>query len=398
MQSRFRQLHKRGVEPPQGTASAASIVLITAILIVVYILLIPPEEREKLLGDNATTENGNNNNVEVESVLLDETPGTIYKSERDEFEHRMDPVKLFTTTEDSIIKDVSSAYVSRSFSEDKTRDIIFVINDPQNTENALLSFNVEKHRGRLIITLNDNEIFNQEAKEGSAKPIRMDSLGRENIIRFKASNPGIIFWSSSFYQLSDIKVTASISDLKNQRAKTLFIMDENELDNMESGYLNFLVDCKRADKMLYVYLNREEVYSGLPECGRLTKIKLDSWGIVPGKNELVFESEGRYNIEQISVKSELKAPLWPIYYFYVDSDLYKDIKEDVKDATLYMKFAATDDKVADISINNRLIYLDTDKTEYSKVIDSYIVEGNNYIQLVPRSKTLPVVQLKVTVK
>src|SRR3989338_1984156 len=96
----------------KGQAGGAA-VLVAAIvgLMLLYILFLPPDERAALLGENTTGPNVSKGIGDDARTLLLEKPGTLFKSNQEEFEHRINSFNLFAKSEDGIIKSVESIYI-----------------------------------------------------------------------------------------------------------------------------------------------------------------------------------------------------------------------------------------------------------------------------------------------
>ena len=72
-----------------------------------------------------------------------------------------------------------------------------------------------------------------------------------------------------------------------------------------------------------------------------------------------------------------------------------DIDDDDKDVILTIEFVDDNrNKRADININDRFITLDEDERFFSKNINDFIKEGNNFIEIRPRDR-LDIVELRV---
>ena len=377
---------------------AASLVTIIAVIIILYILFLPAEEREALL--NITPEEAEEKaGKEIEEkTLVFEHPGLLDFLRETEREHSVPSISLFTKTEAELLKEVASAHVRNGWFAKKTYNLDFSIDDLDNTENALLSFNIKQTRGRLIIKLNGEEIFNSKASLGNIDPISLPDrlLTSANLIEFSASGVGAKFWSLNEYNLEDIKVTADITDISNRESVSVFIMSNTEKSNLDETRLRFLADCvvTEVDKLI-VSINEREIYSSVPDCGLPSTINFLPDYIKAGENRLKFSTtEGRYFIDFITVKAQLKEIVHPIYYFGLDESDIRDIEAGDANVTLELQFVDGGSKRADIVINGRLTFLDTTESTYEKTIDAFLEEGNNYVQIKPRT-TLNVVDLKV---
>lgn len=381
-----------------GTGSAMFLIILITLFIILYILFLPPEEREELLGleeENVTEEV---EEVEPENLLLKESPGTIYKVKQEEFIHSINSFSIFTRVEDMVLKDVGSLYVSKSkFSED-SKKIILVLDDVENTKNVMLSFYVKKHRGRLIVLLNDDEIFNSEVT--GLSQIRLENVERENLIEIKASDPGIALWGTNYYELTEVKITGRVINIKNQEAINAFYLNEEEIRLLEDAALNYFVDCSKMDVgVLRIYVNGVLLSSDIPDCGSFEKLVLDKRDLKEGRNELRFFTEhGYYLIDQAYVKTELEEPLWPVYYFEINSSQWTNITDNTLDPILTIEFVDDKErKVATLNINGHERGIDTYEATYSRNIEDVVKLGNNYVRIVPDT-TLYVVEIRIELK
>jgi len=380
-------MKKRG----QGTSGAGGLILIIAILIILYILFMPPKDRAALLGENQTTaaEAAAEN---ASSILLHEFPGTIYPQKQDTFQHNLGTFHLYTKSEDSVIKSKDAM----SISKDHPGRILLVLDDLANTKNALLSFSVSKHSGRLIILLNDEEIFNGEVSS-APEPIKLDSLQKENLLDFKVADPGIMFWKTNSYELRDIKVTGTINNLENQQATSVFLLQDAEYSNIKSASMVYLVECNALQVgNLKLFLNDVEIASRVPDCGSPDKVIIDPQDFRRGKNELrFFTDKGSYLIDNTVLTVDLKEPIFPIYYFELNATQHGWVEADTKNLILTIRFV--DDnalKQAILNINGHKSVLETYDSGFTKNIDVISAEGNNYIMIEPRTN-LPIVDLRV---
>jgi hypothetical protein len=383
----------------QSGSQAGILVLMIGALILLYILFLPPEERQELLEDE--TDGGTVTEKTIEAnreVLLDESPGVILKTKKLRFEHKIPSFNLFTRREDRVLKEVGSVFISSSRGEQKTKTIPLVIRD--RTTNAQLGLTVADHKGRLIISVNDEELFNGEVR-GLFTPLKLESLEEENVIEFKTESvSGWQFWKENFYELRDIKITGTIESISNRESRNTFLIGEGEAGNMKEAFLLYFVDCRVAEvERLSVYLNDRLISSKVPDCGSPVKTFIDPKDLREGKNEIKFFAEkGSYLIDQVFVKTELKEPIFPIFFFEVNETQYPLVKNKSLDAVLAIEFVDDDErKAATLNINNLKTFLDTREAEFNKTINTYIVEGTNFIRIQPET-TLPIVNLKVELK
>ncbi|MBI2574470.1 hypothetical protein HYV82_01140 [Candidatus Woesearchaeota archaeon] len=380
----------------KGQAGGAA-VLVAAIvgLMLLYILFLPPDERAALLGENTTGPNVSKGIGEDARTLLLEKPGTLFKSSQDEFEHHINSFNLFAKSEDRIIKSAESIYIESTRGNIKRKSMAVSI-DPSKTSNLQMSFDAKAHNGRLIVKVNDDEVFNGEAK--GQVVVKLDKLNEDNVIEMMTEEVGFQFWQKNFYEIRDFKITGTVKILENLESKQSFIIGGEEANNIERASLIYFVDCKPSDSgTLKVYLNDAQLISNVPDCGSPVKIEADPALIARGQNTLRFAADqGSFLVDQVFVKTRLKEPVEPVYFFEVNATQFSWVKNNTFDAILRMKFVDDkEEKRAELNINNLKTFMDTKRTaNFTKNIDSFIVEGNNFIKIVPDTQ-LNIIELRI---
>ena len=380
----------------KAQAGATVLILLIGFFIILYILFLPPAERERILsGKNiSTVEEGGGETTELET-LLRENPGTLVKNKQDKIDHKIPSFNLFAKSTDTTLKILGAIYVESGSGSEKSRR--FVVNVPQGAKNAQLTFRVNEHKGKLLIMVNDEEAFTDEVS--GIVNIKLD-LAKENIVEFKAEKAGFAFWSKNFYDIADAKVIATLQDTSSLLTESTVILSSDEVRNIDNAYLIYFLDCKRENaKRLTVSLNGAVLFSGSPDCSSAAKYPIAPTDLLPGKNTVTFSGEGGpYLIDQASIKTELKEPLFPIYYFELNDTQFGRIRNNTWTSELQLEFV--DDKEShdvDLNINGHLRRVSTAKAFDATNIDSLAELGNNYIQLVPR-KTVPIVEIKVNLR
>ncbi len=376
----------------QSAGNAAILVASVVGLILLYILFLPPDERAELLGENETKA------VKVSEparTLLKENPGTLFKSKQDEFEHKVNSFNLYARNEEAVIKSLDSVYVEAKRGNSKARSVAFSV-DPTRTSNPQLGFDARNHNGRLIIKLNDEEVFNGEA--AGQMTIALESLQDDNVLQFSSEEVGFQFWRTNFYEIRDLKVSAVVSNPENLVSTQTFIVGGDEANNVERASVTYFVDCRiREAGVLKVSLNSVLLASSVPDCGSPAKIQVDPSIIARGTNSLRFASdEGTFLVDQVFVRTVLKEPVEPVYFFEVNKTQWRWLQNDTFDAVLRMQFIDDDEeKRAELNINNRKTFMDAEReANFSRNIDSFLVEGNNFIKITPE-KTFNLVELTI---
>ena len=189
----------------QSASSAATLIVLIAGFILLYILFLPAEEREALLGDGSYVyPEGSSSSTTVSTspasaaaalvaeTVLSESPGQIYYLQESSFEHSISPVNLYTLTEATVLFSQDSLYVKNGMFDELSRNLTFYLDDPDYTDNVLLSFNVEEGQGRIIVKLNGNLIYEGEITSGAITPLDLSaySLSDVNILEFSVSEVG----------------------------------------------------------------------------------------------------------------------------------------------------------------------------------------------------------------
>ncbi len=382
-----------------NAASATSFIALIVGLIVLYIIFLPPGERAKLLGENESIEEEENVSVEVEENILSlEYPGRIDYLKEKEYEHDIAAFSLYKTTNAEELETINPFIIRHGLFDEVKKEIPFKIKDLKNTNNILLSLSAKKHDGILTIKLNDVNIFESEITTSNPKPIKLkENLKEDNVLEFSVSGTGARFWSTNIFSLEDIMIVGDVADISRQESKNIFFVSENEKLNLEGARLRFWPDCNPDDVgKLEIMVNYQEISSSIPDCETINMYTFPPAILRNGDNNIVFKTDkGSYRIEQIKITTDLRELTYPTYYFEVNETTFEKIEDDIYDVKLTLEFVNDKkDKIMNLNINNRMIYVDTDEAYYYKNIDDYAKKGNNFIKIEPLS-ILDVVELKV---
>lgn len=400
-------MNKRG----QSGANSAILVALMALAIILYILFLPPDVREDLLDGNRTQNGGSGDSTALNLTLLHEKPGTISYVDFGYRNHELPSFRLYSADVGSVLKEQDSIYLKNSAFEKKFATISFKAENP-GLKNFLLSFNVEKAKGRLLINLNGQNIFDRALSEGSPLPIKLpqDLIKEENILEFQASQVGFAVWSYNQYLLKNIKVTADYTDTSAGKSTHRFFISKEEKENLESATVFFFPRCSTEESgLLTIDLNNARIYSSIADCGVNNNIPVGTNHLYEGENTIEFKaSKGSYLVDNLRVRTYIKKPAYPIYYFNIKNDFFRSIndndpekdefKEKYEDVILKIRFANEEAKKADIIINGYpRIHLDTRQLNYERTIKGFVYHGANSIEISPKT-TLNIVELKIIVK
>ncbi len=384
----------------KSEVNAAVLVAIISGLIVLYIMFLPGEERKNLLESNLTEEDNGDEEDVSEEVLLLEHPGRLAYLKETEMDHVIPPMNLYTSTEATILKSINSLYVKNGVFDKQSKTIIFSVTDLANTKNVIMSFDVKKSEGRLIIKLNGYEVFNGEATERNMEPLNLavENLKSENTIEISASEVGFMFWKTNEYSLESLKILADVTDVSARKGSGVFFMEQAELDNLKSSKLKFFPDCEvRKVSKIDVLINNYNVFSSIPDCGMLQTVEFSPFTLIEGENKLEFKTDkGQYLIDRIVVKTELKEAPSYVQYFELSENQMGKIEDKEMDLNLTLVFVDKEtEKEADIIINGKKSYMPlTKEISFSKKINEYVEEGTNSLKIIPK-KTIDLKDLKV---
>lgn len=333
-------LHKKA----QSASSAATLVVLIAGFIILYILFLPSEEREALLGGEEyvypSAETGEEISTATpqeiidelaEEIILSESPGRIYYLKEASYEHELSPVNLYTVTEATVLYSQDSLYTKNGIFDQVFNNLTFSIDDPDNTDNVLLSFSIKKAQGRLIIRFNGNMIYDNTLSSGDSVVLSLskEQISDINILEFQVSDVGYRFWSTNEYQLDAIQITGDVTDVSQQTSKTTFTLSDVEKFNLERSRLYFYPDCNpRLVGGLRIIVNNEAIYSSIPDCQQINVVEFSPATLSAGDNSILFKTEkGEYLIYSISVKTELGEQEYPTYYFELPEGAFIYSKE-----------------------------------------------------------------------
>lgn len=378
--------------------SPAALVAIIAALIVLYILFVPPETRRAILegnvteGGNTIEEQGKEN---LTRVILFEHPGQLTEVEKTTIKDSLPSVYLTSVYETKTVDTKNTVYVRNSLFSEQTDTFDFDI-DPENSKNVILSFNINKAKGRLLITLNDHIVYNSEITQPSIEPIPLPNkyLKDKNTLLFRVSNK---IFGANEYSLEKAKVTADIKDITAQQASTTFLVTTDELLNMDKVSLTYYPDCSPGQvNPLDIVLNGGVLVSTIPDCGSLQKKEFLPNRLVTGENSLVFKTtKGSYLMRDIAINKYLKEPSYPSYYF----ELSRDQMEELNSTGLNMslRFVGTNFRNIEVSVNSAIVYINTKEKTYSEDIATLVREGTNAIKITPKSSDIDILDFKVEI-
>jgi hypothetical protein len=388
----MRKIGSRAQAPSGG--NAAILVAVIGSFILLYILFLPKGDQEDLLGTNQISDDDIEAGKVPGAKLLDEQPGTLTKPDKFRFEHKLSAFNLFTKREDSVLKAVDSVFVESG--DEGRKSILLSISDDEKIENAKLIFSVFDHSGNLMISLNEKEIFKGEI-ESFTEPLSL-SLKEENLFEF--STDPVPWWNpfgNNFYDLREVKVTATVEKIENKEAIQTFVLAKEEFELLLEASLSYFVECSSSKvEKLTITLNNNLVSSKSPDCGNPERFQIDPGDLKGGKNELKFSSgEGTYIVDRPVIRTELEEPVFPLYFFSINKTVFEKIENNTINSTITLDFLDDDEKkVADIDVNSQKIRINTRQNSYTRNIDNFLIEGTNFIRIVPED-TMHIISMTV---
>ncbi len=390
-----RRIGTRGAETVNGGGAAATIGIL-ALLFVFYIILIPPAERDALLQSDNTT-SGNTGTPTIRALLL-ANPGHLEPVTEQTTTHPLPDLYLAESTEARVLAQSNTLRTTSTIFTRTPQTFTFNLADPANTNEVVLTFTPTSYSGELQITLNGIPIYTEELTTSITTPIqlRKDILQASNTLTFTVSKPGLAFWRSNTYTLTNIQIIGDLTDTKKQESLNTFALDQSEYNTIGRAHLDFIPICTQSDAgVLTITLNSKRVFDAIPACESQNRLDLDVSDVVPGKNTLLFKTAtGNYRIEQIRVQLTPKQPDRVLQFFTIDDQTLNAIANG-RHVILNIEFV--DDgtnKRATTNVNGKLDAIDQRDARFIRDITPIVRLGNNYIDLIPRS-SLDVVKLEV---
>jgi len=383
----------------QSGINAAVLVAIIAGMIILYIIFLPNSERNSLIGKKPTTTTNGGADLPSNTLLL-VNPGTLSTSKGLEDEKPIPNIFLVETTNAKELESINPFIVANGWFDKKTKTVDFALDDPANTENAVLSFTAKKRQGMLTIKLNNEAVFENELASGNTEPIKLSKrlLGKSNTLEFSVSSVGGKFWSKNEYDLENVKIIGDITDTSRQESTNVFSITDSEYASMSKATLRFIPYCGNVNDIgtLDIFINNRKLVSSVPKCDDQYNQPIPKGMLNSGENNIVFKTaKGSYSVEQIKIALDFKEPVVKTYYFQADANTFSSIRANSNKITLTIKFV--DDgkqKSAKLDVNGKAETIETSKAAFTKDITGKIAQGNNYIRLEPLND-LEVVEIKV---
>lgn len=391
-------LSRRGQYKPPSGGAAASVIGVITILLLFYIVFLPPEDRRELLfGDNTT--DTDNDGIDDHRLLLANIGKLDYQSETS-YDHTIPNVYLVETKNAQVIDTFNPFIVRSGWFVNEPKTVTFTVPQSDLTSNLKLVLDAPVRKGILTIDLNGNTVYEGRPGTVNIEPIDLRDIQKTNTLTFSTSSVGLAFWRVNEYDLTNIQVLGDITDIEKQESANVITLDPAEARNLKSATLTFYPICTQGTVgALEVLLNGRRIAQSTPDCETVNRIELDPTDLTAGRNTILFSiTKGNYRVEQIKLKTQLKEAPSFIDYFELNETQYNDVID--KNKKLLLKITFVDDKEtkrAEININGKRDFIDQTKPTYERDLISFAVEGNNYLELIPKS-TLNIAKLEVVLE
>jgi len=322
-------------------STGAPFLIVITLLIVFYIIFLPPADRAALLdnnvvpggstgssGSNTGSSSGSKTNSDIVFEEVFKGPGPMTRETRTQYEHDIASFTLAGNTQATVLTTANSFVVERTTFSDLAHTHNFVVSNPQNIRNALLTFKTQATGGILTIYLNNNRIYSQEivGSQSQIVQINENQLLDVNYISFTVSSPGLAFWSKNQYQITDLRIQSDVLDIQGLASSDYFDVRAVELQNLRSARLRFEPDCVDQPGTISIMLNNKEIYSKIPDCGNINYVTIPRDTLRENQNTISFSANsGKYLFDRVQVQTFLYESVGVTYYFDLKKELFNRI-------------------------------------------------------------------------
>lgn len=379
----------------------ASLILVIAILMILYILFIPPQARDDLLGPTDINFNDSDRDGRGRLELLSQSPGLVSPTREFGIVHQIPSVNLFVKSEPKVFSLAQSLSVKNGLFTKAFPSTSFDVDDADLKRVALV-FSVRDPSGELRLSLNGNQFYAEDLEASGVKVIEipLNLIRNRNTLDFEVSSPGLAFWKTNKYALSDVTLREEFERINSQESRQ-FTITSDEKDSLESAELSYFQFCnlRLPDQTttLRIYLNDESVFSGLTRCISTKQThEVDIADLNSGTNDVRFVLEnGDFTLNEIKLETISDEAKRPTYTFSLSKKQFEDIQDGDRDIYLEMFFEEQERaKRARVTVNEADIILNTEENSFEYNLEDDVERGTNFIRISP-SNTFNIVGLKV---
>jgi hypothetical protein len=372
----------------RAQAGAAVLVALLAMLIILYVLFLPPADRAALLGDGTPT-GGPGGEVAPSNILFSSPLGRVYLPSTPAKDHHLPSLAVRTVESGSILASADSLTASNNAFQKRPATLLFTA-DPALTRNVVLSFNLASRTGgNVIVDHNGYGVFNQDVRSRSVSPISLQIGQSQNNLTFTASSVGFAFWRTNEYTLTNVKVTADVTDLSAATARQTFAISAEEYQSMDQAQLSFVPICEREGTILII-LNSNELFNGVPDCDVANTLEIPPSKLQAGENTLSFSTrDGDFLMDLGNVRTKGKQQTNRVFHFTIDPAAVQGHQ-----VLLRVLFADAGDHRGKILLNGNTIPL-AGSDIVGIPITPYIKPGDNTVSIEAANKEFEVVKIDV---
>ncbi len=316
---------------------AAIMIFVVALILVLYIMAIPPEDRSKLLGTSGSSNSikGPNYSSSGSSIgnndFYFKGPGFVDEINSAGEKHNLPSVYLKTQINSNIFVEDSAFYIKESIGSSIEKIIPFGINNLESVSNVYMTFLAKKREGILTITLNDYILYQGELDSVNYPPKKISEylLKKDNVIKFKVSDPGLLFWKSNEYIINDFKIFGDVTSTSSQKSYVNFELGASEFNFLKKARLKYKPSCaQKTVGELFIYVNDNLIFNQIPDCEILNIYDIPKSLLIQGVNSLKFATEkDSYLIDLISLETTMKENDDLLYYFDLSDKLFNSFNE-----------------------------------------------------------------------
>lgn len=329
----------------------------------------------------SSSSSNNNNNDKFES----DDENVLWKLENTNLGRQVKETESFPNIELGSKEKIDIVYIGNSFRLNAnmfTKNIYefdLSFKDPEDVSSILVYFNIDRLRGEnpIIVKYNGKQVMKTLAKSSDLPlsiPVKISNP--ENFTSMKVS---FEVEKPAFYSLfnwnkidfSGFKIAQVSEDISNRNREFNFQIEND--DFLENVYIDLLIDCetvREVSEAIKVTVNGYIILNNNPNC-QSSNTKLT--GYIPlnilneDKNEIVFETEGFYNVGYGINK-----------VYFNDKKNYKFNLNNYNGIGDVIMSGDFDKSVVDIKINNQQIVLVRNEI---KSILNYLRIGTNEIKI-----------------
>jgi hypothetical protein len=185
-----------------------------------------------------------------------------------------------------------------TLSEDYHTMSVEIDKDMETVTSGFINLNIldTNSAGNLVVTVNDNVVFDQKVGRGKVEvTVDKSFLDEYNVVQVSTDKEGWKFWQSSFYDID--KVGFGVNFWGNTKKVEDFVVYQDEIDEFRSGEVVFDVDDITGIGDLIVEINGREMYRGEPNFDFTKSFEAAEVGLRKGENTISFSTESGVTYE-----------------------------------------------------------------------------------------------------